>query len=333
MTELVLGGGLAAAFLAGIVALFAPCCITVLFPSYLAAAVRNRRWRLLPLTAVFAAGLAVVLLPVTLGVGMLTEGLLRFHGLVYAGAGVALLAFAGVVALGMSWTLPLLRSAPDVSRTDSGGVFTLGVFSGAASACCAPVLAGVLTLSAVAPGLGWSTALGAAYVFGMVSPLVLMTALWDRLGRRDLGWLHGRSVSYRIAGREVRTTGIDLVVAGTMALMGLGLLVVAATGATLAPDAQTGLGIWAADLAEQAAGWLAPLPDAVVGVLLIALAAGAVALAGRRRAPVDATVSTHDPEPLTSETRTAETTRPGTPRSTDDRPSTRSDRSCHDPHP
>ena len=36
-----LGGSLLAAFLAGAVALFAPCCVTVLFPAYLSAAVRN----------------------------------------------------------------------------------------------------------------------------------------------------------------------------------------------------------------------------------------------------------------------------------------------------
>ena len=59
------------AFFAGMVALFAPCCIVFLAPSYLAAAVKNNRWRLLPLTFVFAAGLALVLVPITLGVSLL----------------------------------------------------------------------------------------------------------------------------------------------------------------------------------------------------------------------------------------------------------------------
>jgi threonine dehydratase len=68
-----LGGSLAAAFLAGSVALFAPCCITVLFPTYLAAAVKNARWRLVPLTLVFAAGVATVLVPV--GGGGLISGI------------------------------------------------------------------------------------------------------------------------------------------------------------------------------------------------------------------------------------------------------------------
>ena len=56
--ELLGTGSILAAFFAGTVALFAPCCIVFLAPSYLAGAVKNRRWRLLPLTFIFAAGLA-----------------------------------------------------------------------------------------------------------------------------------------------------------------------------------------------------------------------------------------------------------------------------------
>ena len=61
-------GSVLAAFFAGMVALFAPCCIVFLAPSYLAAAAKNHRWRLLPLTFVFAAGLALIMVPITLGV-------------------------------------------------------------------------------------------------------------------------------------------------------------------------------------------------------------------------------------------------------------------------
>ena len=55
MGNLLTTGSLLAAFFAGGVALFAPCCIVFLLPSYMAAAVKNRRWRLLPLTLAFAA--------------------------------------------------------------------------------------------------------------------------------------------------------------------------------------------------------------------------------------------------------------------------------------
>jgi cytochrome c biogenesis protein CcdA len=293
-----LGGSLVAAFLAGSVALFAPCCITVLFPSYLAAAVRNRRWRLVPLTFVFTAGLAVVLVPITLGVGALTEGLLRYHSAVYALGGLLMLALAAVVVLGLHWSLPMLRGAPDVQRTDSGGVFALGVFSGAASACCAPVLAGVVTLSAVTPGLAGSAAIGLAYTFGMVFPLVVLTLLWDRFGGRDLRLLRGRSVSYRIAGRQIDTTTLDLGVAGMFALMGTILLGVAATGASIAPTFQIGVGQAVTARLERLVAFLEPVPDAVTGLALLGIAAGALALSARRRRPaLDEDTAATDPLP------------------------------------
>ena len=70
-----------------------------------------------------AAGLAVVLVPITLGVGVLTESLLRYHSTVYALGGLLMLALAAVVILGLHWSLPMLRGAPDLQRTDAGGVF------------------------------------------------------------------------------------------------------------------------------------------------------------------------------------------------------------------
>lgn len=293
MSEIFLGGSLAAAFLAGSVALFAPCCVTVLFPAYLAAAVRNRRWRLVPLTFVFAAGLALVLVPITLGVGVLTEALLRYHSVVYAFGGVLMLAFAAVAVLGLHWSLPMLRRSPDLQRTDSGGVFALGVFSGAASACCAPVLAGVVTLSAVTPGPAGAAAIGLAYTFGMVFPLIVLTALWDRLGGRDLKILQGRPVTYRLAGRTVTTTTLDLAVAGLFAAMGAVLLAVAALGATLAPTFQVGVGQAIKSWSERALSFLGPVPDAVVGLGLLLLAAAALALSVRRRGkdPVETPVT------------------------------------------
>ena len=45
MSSLLTTGSVLAAFFAGGVALFAPCCIVFLAPSYLAVAVKNRRWR------------------------------------------------------------------------------------------------------------------------------------------------------------------------------------------------------------------------------------------------------------------------------------------------
>jgi cytochrome c biogenesis protein CcdA len=279
---LFLGGSLLAAFVAGTVALFAPCCIVVMFPSFLAAAVRNHRWRLVPLTFIFAAGVATVLVPVTLGLGLLTESLLRFHTAVY-GIGAALLLGLAVLSLtGRNWSLPFMQASPDISRTDSAGVYALGVFSGAASACCAPVLAGVLTLSAISPGLIGGVGIGLAYVFGMVFPLVVLTVAWDRLGPQKTH-LGSRKVSLGIGRIRVATT-VAGAVAGLMFLVMAGVLaVVAVTGSSLTPAFTASVGARIEDSLAGMVSGLAWIPDPVIGVLLIGVAAGAIYLSARRR--------------------------------------------------
>src|SRR3990172_1415174 len=299
MDGVFLGGSILAAFIAGAVALFAPCCITVMFPAYLAAAVRNNRWRLVPLTMIFAAGVAVVLVPLTLGLTVLTRALLGAHTIVYAVGGLLMLMFAGFAATGGTWSLPFLRRSPDIARTGSGGVFALGVFSGAASACCAPVLAGVVAMSAVAPGLFEGTAIGLSYVFGMVFPLVVVTLLWDRSKLARSGRLESKPVTWKFASRTFTTTRLSLWAAALFVLMGVVLLVVAATGSTLAPTFPRGLAAWLERTLTPVVRFFDPIPDFVMGLVLLGLAVGAVILSSRRNTaePSDTDHRRNDDEP------------------------------------
>ena len=297
METVFLGGSLAAAFVAGTIALFAPCCILVVFPSYLAAAVRNRRWRLVPLTLVFAAGLSVVLVPAALGIGILTRSLLRFHGPVYVAGGLLLLGLAGVALSGKVWSLPMLRNSPDIQRTDSGGVFALGVFSGAASACCAPVLAGVLTLTAVSPGLGATVAIALAYVGGMVAPLLLLTLLWDRadLTARLSG--RGRTVTVGLGAWKRPVGLLDAIVAGMFVIMGLALIGLGATGTLITPTFQVGMGQTLRTWLDPVVAALEPVPDPLIGAVLVALALGALWLSARPRRTDARRVAATEPRP------------------------------------
>ena len=283
MVGIFLGGSLLAAFVAGAVALFAPCCIVFMFPAYLAAAVRNRRWRLVPLTLVFGAGIALVLVPITLGVGLLTRPLLRYHGAIYGVGGLLLVLLAVLAVTGKTWSLPMLKGSPDIQRTDSAGVFALGVFSGAASSCCAPVLAGVVTLSAVSPSVPGATVIGLAYVFGMVFPLLLMTLWWDGSGLAFGRFLRGREVTWSLAGHDFHTNTVNVVAGGVMAVMGAGLVTLAVTGASLTASFQAGLAAWIQDRVAPVVTWLEPVPDWLVAVALVAVAVAAVTVSGRRR--------------------------------------------------
>ena len=109
-------------------------------------------------------------------------------------------------------------------RAGIAGVYSLGVFSGVASSCCAPVLAGVIALSGVASSFAAALSLGVAYVFGMVTPLVAIALLWDRRDWGSSRLFHPRSFTWRIGpiSRTVSGTGLAsgvlLLVMGTVTL-------------------------------------------------------------------------------------------------------------------
>src|SRR6266567_1432087 len=145
------GGSVLAAIIAGAIALFAPCCISVMLPAYFASSFQNRRL-LVAMTFLFAAGIATVILPIAMGASVLRQLLTNQHTAIYVTGGILMLALAGYVLLGGQIHLPMPgRRAGGKAGVVS--VYTLGVFSGVASSCCAPVLAGVIALSSVASSI------------------------------------------------------------------------------------------------------------------------------------------------------------------------------------
>lgn len=285
-SELLTTGSILAAFFAGAVALFAPCCIVFLAPSYLAGAVKNRRWRLLPLTFVFAAGLALVLVPITLGVSMIAGAINNYHVQLYWAGGLLMIALAVFALSGKMWSLPSFLRAPDTSRGDSASFFSLGVFSGIASSCCAPVLAGVMTLSALSGSVTGGIVLGLAFVFGMVFPLFVMALAWDkfRLGERRL--FRAKVVRLRLGGRTLVTNTVNLAVAVAFIVMGVAVISLAgSTNMTGGTAAQTAVGGWLASTFGSVQQWLSPVPEPLLGLALLAVAAVfvVVTLRDRRR--------------------------------------------------
>ena len=273
-SELLTTGSILAAFFAGGVALFAPCCIVFLAPSYLAGAIKNSRWRLLPLTFIFAAGLGLVLVPITLGMSLLAGAIARYHQPIYYAGGILMFALAALALSGRMWSLPSFLRAPDTTRGDSASFFALGVFSGIASSCCAPVLAGVMTLSVLSGSPIGGFTLGVAYVFGMVFPLFVMALLWDKAKLGEKRFLRAKPVRFRLAGRLVVTNNLNVAVAIAFVVMGAFVIALAGsanmTGGT-APQA------WASsaltDVFSQVQTFLSPVPEPILGVGILVLAA------------------------------------------------------------
>lgn len=266
--SLLLGGSLAAAFAAGMVAFFAPCCAGVMLPAYLGAIGGGRRLRVARLTAIYVAGVAVVVLPITLGAAAVASAVSRWHPQLFTVGGLMMIGVA--VALWRGSMLPVHVPQPRLSGS-TASVLGLGVFSGAATACCAPVLAGAIALSASTGTIAGGLLLGVAYVAGMMAPLIPVALLYGRARTK----VNDPKLTLRLGSRVKRIGAIRL--AGVVVFAGFGVLFVtlALTGnSNTSPGFQKAMGDWmrtAAHYVDQVPNFVSlPILAVVVGAFLFA---------------------------------------------------------------
>lgn len=266
--ELLVGTSLLAAFVAGIAALFAPCCITVLLPSYFASIFRER-YKVFLMTFVFFLGILTVFLPLGLGFAALGQAFARYHTIIFAvGGGFLLLLGAGML-FGWSFSLPFTVH-PSLKKHNAGSVFTLGIFSGIATTCCAPVLAGVMALSVMSGSLFWGVLYTVAYVLGMVAPLFLIALFMDRYDMASRLHAVNRSLSYRIIGKTVTLTLAQLISGTLFMLMGGSTLYLAFTNRlSMSSGFQTDINIALTRLLQEADRFIGFIPQSVWGLALI----------------------------------------------------------------
>lgn len=247
-----------AAFIAGMAALFAPCCITVLLPTYLASVFHQRK-KVLSMTFIFFLGIATILVPVGLGVAALAQTIAQFHNQLNI-IGGAFMILLGLPALwGRTlFKIPMPIASPrlDVKRPLS--VFAIGMFSGAATSCCAPVMAGVMTL-AVLSGSFWNAVIvSTAYVFGMTFPLFAIAYTVDRWGKR-IPTTIGKFPLQRLSGAIFIIMGAILFTLGFQ------------RNALWSPAAQAELGVQLQQWSNSAVATLSAIPNGIWATVLIGL--------------------------------------------------------------
>jgi cytochrome c-type biogenesis protein len=280
MSDLLITSTVLASFVGGILALLAPCCISVMLPAYFASTF-SRRTQIVAMTMVFTAGVGTVILPIALGASALSSLLLGQHAWIF-GIGGALMALAGLAMIaGWKFSLPM----PTGGSSAGGGVrgvYGLGVFAGAASACCAPVLLGVAALAGAAASFPVALAVGVAYVFGMVAPLALIALLWDR---RD--WtasrLQSRTVSVPFSSTRRAVPLGNVLSGGLLVLMGALTSLLAVSGKAMdTADWQVRAGAWLQHVAAVALDALSWLPGWAGALLVFGALAVIVTVAVRQ---------------------------------------------------
>jgi len=273
-SSIFLGGSVLAAVVAGMLALFAPCCISFMLPAYFASSFQNRL-RLVAMTFLFAAGVATIILPIALGASVLRQLFAAQHTTIYVVGGVLLLGLALYLLLGGQVHLPM----PGRSAGGKAGVlttYTLGVFSGITSSCCAPVLAGVIALSSVAPSFLLALGLGASYVFGMVAPLFVISLLWEHYDWKSSRLFHPRSFTWHL-GSLRRTLSVTNLLSGLLILvMGAAMIWVGITSTAMPTPAgwQATFFVWLQHIGRVMTGMLSWLPNWAAILVLFLLVGG-----------------------------------------------------------
>jgi cytochrome c-type biogenesis protein len=161
-------------------------------------------------------------------------------------------------------------------RADSASVYLLGLFSGAATTCCAPVLAGVLVLTALSASLLEGLVIGLTYVAGMVFPLFLAATLWEKYATRNMIPLGGRLLQFSLFGQTYSFDSSKFIAAITFTLMGVVTVVLGIDGTMLPAPGAALIAVLQSQVADALVKFFSRMGDintALVGAALLLLGA------------------------------------------------------------
>lgn len=271
--ELLLGASLVAAFIAGMAALFAPCCITVLLPAYFASIFRER-YKIFLMTFVFFLGILAVFLPIGLGAAALGQFFSRYHNTIFEIGGLFLILLGFILITGKHFSMPF-RANPALNKHNAVSVFVLGIFSGIATTCCAPVLAGVLALAALPGSIAWGGLYTLSYVFGMVAPLFLISLFLDKVEFiRKFNRTFQKPIEYSLGNKKFNLTVSEAVSGVTFLTMGSLISYLAFTNRLFVhSEYQVNVNIFLTKILSSLNDFIKLVPEAGWAILLLATVA------------------------------------------------------------
>ncbi|MEK7596003.1 MAG: cytochrome c biogenesis CcdA family protein [Patescibacteria group bacterium] len=277
--ELLLSASIIAAFIAGVAALFAPCCITVLLPAYFASIFRER-YKVFLMTFIFFLGILTVFLPIGLGAAALGRLFSQYHNVIFGVGGAFLILLGIILVIGKRFSMPF-RINPFLKKHNAFSVFALGIFSGIATTCCAPVLAGVLTLAALPGSIAWGGIYTLSYVFGMVAPLFLLSLFMDKTGiTRKLSLTFQKQIEYPLGSKKVSITVSEAISGITFLAMGILIVYLALVNKLFVhSEYQVNVNIFLTKVLNLANSFIKAVPEYVWAILLVAAIALIIKLA------------------------------------------------------
>lgn len=248
MEQILFNASMIVAFLSGMIALFAPCCITFLLPAYIGQIFRARATILLG-TIFFGLGIATIMLPITLGFRALVTVFQEFHTITYVAGGLLMVFFGVWTIAGKEMKIPFFIKSPKLSgAVEMTSLYSLGVFGGITSACCAPVLMGAIVLAGLSATFFKTLMIGLSYTAGIVFPLFIGALLWESNPLEPLRAFFTKSVKVLLPGIRGNISLGNVISGAAFVLFGATLAILALFGKIAMPQS-TGR-------AGAVAGWL-----------------------------------------------------------------------------
>ena len=269
--ETLVGTSLIAAFVAGVAALFAPCCITVLLPSYLGN-IFKEKYKIFFMTFVFFLGVLTVFLPIGLGASFLAQLFSEYHNIIFTVGCIFLIVLGLTMLFGKKFTTP--TSVRDGMKRHVSSIYVLGIFSAIATTCCAPVLAGVLTLGVASGTIVWGALYTLAYVVGMTLPLFIIAAFLDKANLTERFTNAKKTVAMRIGSFSWRITVSELISGLIFLLMGGYITYLAFSNKLFTHSSyQLEMNLWNAKFLGAINGFVTLIPEYIWALLFIGIVA------------------------------------------------------------
>jgi len=268
--DLLFSASFIASFFAGVAALFAPCCITVLLPTYFASIFKQKA-KIFLMTFIYFLGLLSIFLPIGLGVSFLSQIFREYHNIVFLTGGIFLILLGLSLVLGKSFSFnsPV---HPEMKGTGLLSIFLLGVFSAIATTCCAPVLAGVLALSALPGSFVLGGIFTLAYVLGMVLPLFFIAALLDKRDFTKKFFAFRKTINYELLGRKITLTFANLFSGVMFLALGIIIVILARAGKIEShSDYQLMVNIYITKLIKSVESVTKFIPEPIWGIIFVSI--------------------------------------------------------------
>jgi cytochrome c-type biogenesis protein len=252
-----------------VAALLAPCCIGVLLPSYLAN-IFKEKYKVFFMTFVFFLGMLTIFLPIGLGASFLAQLFSNYHNIIFSIGGFFLIILGLTMLFGKKFMAP--TTIRDNFKQYVSSVYLLGIFSAIATTCCAPVLAGVMTLSIASGTVVWGVIYTLAYVVGMTLPLFIIALFLDKYNLTEKITKARRKITLRLGSLSWQVTIAELI--SSLIFLGMGVYITYLAfhnSLSMRTDYQLEMNITSAKLLNSIQGFVSLIPEYIWAVVFVSL--------------------------------------------------------------